>query len=180
MLSEIMIVFRYLESKDVFQKFYSSMLAKRLVDHLSMSEDAEASMISKLKAECGSLYTSKLQQMFQDMAINSDLNVRFMTHLKDSNTTLNVDFHVDVLTHGSWPFQPMPLFALSGDLESCMEGFKVFYSVLHSGRKLVWLYHKSRAEIVTTCFKRRYTMSSSMYQVRLSVRPSVCHTVEIT
>lgn len=172
-LADIMIVFRYLESKDVFQKFYSSMLAKRLVEHLSMSEDAEASMISKLKAACGSLYTSKLQKMFQDMAVNSDLNVRFTAHLKDSNTNLDVDFHVDVLTHGSWPFQQMPLFALPGDLESCMERFKVFYSVLHSGRKLIWLYHKSRAEIVTTCFKRRYTMSSSMYQVR----PSVCLSV---
>jgi len=166
-LADIMIVFRYLESKDVFQKFYSIMLAKRLVEHLSMSEDAEASMISKLKAACGALYTSKLQKMFQDMAVNSDLNVRFMAHLKDSSTNLAVDFHVDVLTHGSWPFQQMPLFALPGDLESCMERFKLFYSVLHSGRKLVWLYHKSRAEIVTTCFKRRYTMSSSMYQVRL-------------
>jgi len=172
-LADIMIVFRYLESKDVFQKFYSSMFAKRLVEHLSMSEDAEASMISKLKAACGSLYTSKLQKMFQDMAVNSDLNVRFTAHLKDSNTNLDVDFHVDVLTHGSWPFQQMPLFALPGDLESCMERFKVFYSVLHSGRKLIWLYHKSRAEIVTTCFKRRYTMSSSMYQVR----PSVCLSV---
>ena len=171
-LADIMVVFRYLESKDVFQKFYSSMLAKRLVEHLSMSEDAEASMISKLKAACGSLCTSKLQQMFQDMAVNTDLNKRFMTHLEESNTNLDVDFHVDVLTHGSWPFQQMPLFALPGDLESCMERFKVFYSVLHSGRKLIWLYYKSRAEIVTKCFKRRYTMSSSMYQVCLSVTPS--------
>lgn len=44
-----MVVFRYIESKDVFQKFYSNMLAKRLVEHLSTSDDAEASMISKLK-----------------------------------------------------------------------------------------------------------------------------------
>ena len=168
-LDDIMIVFQYLQSKDVFEKFYSSMLAKRLVEHLSMSEDAEAAMISKLKASCGALYTSKLQKMFQDIAVNTDLNVRFMTHVKESHANLSVDFHVDVLTHGSWPFQPMPLFALPGDLESCMERFKVFYSVLHSGRKLIWLYHKSRAEVVTTCFKRRYTMSSSMYQVCLSV-----------
>ena len=173
-LADIMIVFQYLESKDVFQKFYSSMLAKRLVEHLSMSEDAEASMISKLKAACGALYTSKLQKMFQDMAVNNDLNIRFTTHLKDSSTSLDVDFHVDVLTHGSWPFQQMPLFALPGDVESCIERFKLFYSVLHSGRKLIWLYHKSRAEIVTTCFKRRYTMSSSMYQVCWSVCVCVC------
>lgn len=44
-----MIVFKYIEDKDVFQKFYSKMLAKRLVGHLAASDDAEASMISKLK-----------------------------------------------------------------------------------------------------------------------------------
>ena len=105
------------------------------------------------------------QLCFQDMSVNSDLNSRFLAHLTESSTVLDFDFHVDVLTHGSWPFQSMPLFALPGDLESCMERFKVFYSVLHSGRKLIWLYHRSRAEIITTCFKRRYTMSSSLYQV---------------
>ena len=44
-----MIVFKYIEDKDVFQRFYSKMLAKRLVHHMSASDDAEASMISKLK-----------------------------------------------------------------------------------------------------------------------------------
>jgi cullin 1 len=44
-----MVAFKYIEDKDVFQKFYSKMLAKRLVGHMSASDDAEASMISKLK-----------------------------------------------------------------------------------------------------------------------------------
>ena|SRR6185437_16352834 len=44
-----MTVFKYVEDKDVFQKFYSKMLAKRLVNGTSASEDAESSMISKLK-----------------------------------------------------------------------------------------------------------------------------------
>ena len=37
-LNQCMIVFKYIEDKDVFQKFYSKMLAKRLVslNHLSM------------------------------------------------------------------------------------------------------------------------------------------------
>jgi len=47
-----MVVFKYIEDKDVFQKFYSKMLAKRLVQHMSTSDDAEASMISKLKVTC--------------------------------------------------------------------------------------------------------------------------------
>ena len=36
-----MVVFKYIEDKDVFQKFYSKMLAKRLVQHMSASDDAE-------------------------------------------------------------------------------------------------------------------------------------------
>ena len=46
-----MVVFKYIDDKDVFQKFYSKMLAKRLVHHNSASDDAEASMISKLKVQ---------------------------------------------------------------------------------------------------------------------------------
>ena len=64
-LNQVMVVFKYIEDKDVFQKFYSKMLAKRLVQHMSASDDAEASMISKLKQACGFEYTSKLQRMFQ-------------------------------------------------------------------------------------------------------------------
>ena len=47
-----MVVFKYIEDKDVFQKFYAKMLAKRLVQHNSASDDAEANMISKLKVSC--------------------------------------------------------------------------------------------------------------------------------
>ena len=42
-------MFRYIEDKDVFLKFYAYMLARRLVQQSFISDDAEASMISKLK-----------------------------------------------------------------------------------------------------------------------------------
>ena len=59
-----MVVFKYLEDKDVFQTFYATKLSKRLVHGVSVSEDAEASMISKLKEVCGFEYTNRLQRMF--------------------------------------------------------------------------------------------------------------------
>lgn len=74
-------VFKYIEDKDVFQKFYSRMLARRLINEASASDDAEASMITKLKDACGFEYTSKLQRMFQDIALCKDLNDQF----KDKN-----------------------------------------------------------------------------------------------
>lgn len=53
LLSSVMTIFKYIEDKDVFQKFYSRMLAKRLVSAQSASDDSEASMITKLKQACG-------------------------------------------------------------------------------------------------------------------------------
>ena len=72
-----MTIFKFIEDKDVFQKFYTKNLAKRLVNSTSASDDAEASMISKLKEACGFEYTSKLQRMFTDMSISKDLNDDF-------------------------------------------------------------------------------------------------------
>ena len=60
-----MIVFKYIENKDVFQIFFSRMLAKRIVQNQSASDDFESLMISKLKQACGYEYTSKLQRMLQ-------------------------------------------------------------------------------------------------------------------
>lgn len=64
-LNDCMIVFKYIEDKDVVRTFYAKMLAKRLVAHTSASDDAESSMISKFKQACGYEYTVKLQRMFQ-------------------------------------------------------------------------------------------------------------------
>jgi cullin 1 len=111
-LNQVMIVFKYIEDKDVFQKFYSKMLAKRLVQHMSASDDAEASMISKLKQACGFEYTSKLQRMFQDIGVSKDLNEQFKRHLTNSNEPLDLDFSIQVLSSGSWPFQQSFNFAL--------------------------------------------------------------------
>ena len=87
-LIQIMTVFKYIEDKDVFQKFYSRMLAKRLVHSSSASEDAETSMIGKLKEACGFEYTNKLQRMFQDIQISADLNSHFKTF---QSNDLNAD-----------------------------------------------------------------------------------------
>jgi len=59
-----MVVFKYLDDKDDFQTFYTTKLSKRLIHRVSVSEEAEASMISKLREVCGFEYTNRLQRMF--------------------------------------------------------------------------------------------------------------------
>ena len=87
-----MIVFTYIEDKDVFQKFYSKWLAKRLVTQASASDDAESTMISKLKTACGFEYTSKLQRMFLDVGVSKDLNEAFKRYIETSEQPLNRKF----------------------------------------------------------------------------------------
>ena len=58
-----MVLFKYIDDKDVFQTFYTNDLSKRLIQGGSASDEAEASMISKLKESCGFEYTNKMQRM---------------------------------------------------------------------------------------------------------------------
>lgn len=46
-LSQSITIFKYIDDKDVFQKFYSRMLAKRLIHQLTQSMDAEEAMINR-------------------------------------------------------------------------------------------------------------------------------------
>jgi cullin 2 len=48
-LAQSITIFKYIDDKDVFQKFYARMLAKRLIHSQSQSMDAEEAMINRLK-----------------------------------------------------------------------------------------------------------------------------------
>merc|ERR1719510_250807 len=124
-------------------------------------------MISKLKQACGFEYTSKLQRMFQDIGVSKDLNEQFRRHLSEtlSNEPLDIDFQIQVLSSGSWPFQQSCVFSLPTELERCVHRFTAFYGGQHSGRKLNWLYHMSKGELVTNCFRNRYTLQASTFQM---------------
>ena len=64
-------------------------------------------------------------------------------------------FVLQVLSSGSWPFQQSCVFSLPTELERCVHRFTSFYGGQHSGRKLNWLYHMSKGELVTNCFRNR-------------------------
>jgi len=173
-LNQIMTVFKYIEEKDVFQKFYSKMLAKRLVGGQSASDDAEAYMISKLKQACGFEYTSKLQRMFQDVSLSRGLVKKFKEHVAKSEAPLFVDFSIMVLSSGSWPFVQGYTFSLPPVLEKCYQRFNGFYAKEHTGRKLNWLLHMSKGELTTNCFKQHYNITASTFQMVILLAFNEC------
>lgn len=61
-------------------------------------------------------------------------------------------------------------FSSSSQLERSYQRFTAFYASRHSGRKLTWLYHLSKGELVTNCFKNRYTLQVRQCCVKLWCR----------
>ncbi|XP_068211557.1 cullin-3 [Palaemon carinicauda] len=137
-LDKTMVLFRFLQEKDVFERYYKQHLAKRLLLQKSVSEDSEKTMISKLKTECGCQFTSKLEGMFKDVTISNTINEEFKNRVNSAGTNLfGVDIYVRVLTTGYWPTQSANLKAnIPMAPRSAFEAFRRFYLNKHSGRQL--------------------------------------------
>ncbi|KAJ3109444.1 hypothetical protein HDU97_006689 [Phlyctochytrium planicorne] len=168
-LTRVLVLFKYVEDKDVFQKFYSRLLAKRLIFASSISDDAESNMITRLKNACGFEYTAKLQRMFTDMALSGDVNRHFASDLAKTNKSLGVDFNILVLTAGSWPLANNMVtdVQLPVELETCVSEFSRFYGSVHNGRKIAWLYHLSKVDMKVNFTDRRYELNVSLHQLCL-------------
>lgn len=147
-----MIIFKYIEDKDVFQTFYSTKLSKRLIHSVSASEEAEASMISKLKEACGFEYTNKLQRMFTggkatvvsgdrgstemiftDMSLSKDLTQQFKERQETAPDPDDINFSVMVLGTNFWPLTPPShQFNIPEDLNKTYNRFQLYYQSKHS------------------------------------------------
>jgi len=140
LLDKIMVLFRFIHGKDVFEAFYKKDLAKRLLVGKSASVDAEKSMLSKLKQECGGGFTSKLEGMFKDMELSKDVNNAFKQYVVNMNNPelVNMDLTVNILTMGYWPTYAATEVNLPAEMVGYQEIFKRFYLGKHSGRKLQW------------------------------------------
>ncbi|KAK2744170.1 hypothetical protein FQN57_004430 [Myotisia sp. PD_48] len=188
LLVQIMTVFKYIEDKDVFQKFYSRMLAKRLVHVSSVSDDAETSMISKLKEACGFEYTNKLQRMFQDIQISKDLNSSYrewQEKVYDEEDRKNmIDPHFQILGTGFWPLNhPTSQFIPPETISRTIDRFRTFYFDKHNGRKLTWLWQLCKGEVKANYIKNTkvpYTFQVSTYQMGILLLYNESDTLEYT
>lgn len=136
-LDKTMVLFRFLQEKDVFERYYKQHLAKRLLLNKSVSDDSEKNMISKLKTECGCQFTTKLEGMFKDMSVSNTIMEDFKHHIQTSGTNLSgVDLSVRVLTTGFWPTQSAAKCHLATAPRNAFEAFRRFYLAKHSGRQL--------------------------------------------
>ncbi|CAL4234508.1 unnamed protein product [Meganyctiphanes norvegica] len=125
--------------KMCLKHFTKKDLAKRLLVGKSASVDAEKSMLSKLKQECGPAFTSKLEGMFKDMELSKDIMLAFKQHLQNAhNGKVDLELNVNILTMGYWPNYVLMEVELPADMVRYQQIFTKFYLAKHSGRKLQW------------------------------------------
>ncbi|OMH83458.1 Cullin-1 [Zancudomyces culisetae] len=172
-LNQVVTIFKYLEDKDSFQTFYRRSLAKRLVNELSTSFDAEQKIISKFKDVCGFDFTHKLARMFNDIELNNELNTQFRTKMTRS---LPFDFSAKVFNTAAWPLTMAPYcanFIVPQALTEAVNGYTDFYTDRHKGRKLNWLWQFSKAEVKITLpnntdpKRMTYMFSVSVFQLAI-------------
>ncbi|KAK4399362.1 Cullin-4 [Sesamum angolense] len=156
-LDRVLVLFRFIQGKDVFEAFYKKDLAKRLLLGKSASIDAEKSMITKLKTECGSQFTNKLEGMFkvgvavvemlfffapgffcyrfpiitsEDIELSKEINESFKQS-SQARTKLPSGIEMSVTY---WPTYPPMDVRLPHELNVYQE----FYLSKYSGRRLMW------------------------------------------
>ncbi|XP_049729460.1 cullin-4B-like [Elephas maximus indicus] len=164
LLDKIVVILRFIYGKDVFEAFYKRDLAKRLLLGKSASTDAEKSMLSKLKQECGTAFTNKLQGMFKDMELSKDIMIQLKKYMQTQNTPGNIELTVNVLTTSFWPACIPKEVQLPLEMERLQETFKNFYLSKHSGRKLQWQPTLGRCVVKAEFKKGRKELQASLFQ----------------
>lgn len=126
---------RYLNDKDMFERFYKQHLSKRLLSGRATNDHIEHIMLSKLKAECGYQFTSKLEGMFADMKTSGDTMDTFRQHIESQGIALAADISVQVC---------LLLTLLSSASPACCASARLSPCAAHSGCQRQHMYAVSQ------------------------------------
>lgn len=182
-LDKAITLLRYVQDKDLFERYYKKHLCRRLLMKKSISDEVEKQMVSKMKMELGNQFTSKLEAMFKDVTVSRDLTANYKSFVEQlgEKDAARVELSIEVLTSMTWPLESM---GSAGDdeesrsklkcifpssIEHIKSSFEKFYSEKHSGRTLTWLPNMGSADIkavfpkVPNKGERRHELNVSTY-----------------
>lgn len=141
-LDKIIVFFRFLQGKDYFEMVFKRNLSRRLLFHRYISLDLERSFVARLKHECGSAFTSKLEGMFKDMELSKDSTAAYHEQRRKKRSLTagseNRDFSCNIIASGLWPYPPLVPTAIPSAILREQEEFEEFYRTQHKGRVLTW------------------------------------------
>jgi len=163
-INQVISLFLHLRDKDIFLDCYKKALSRRLLNRLSISNDAEDAFITKLKVECGQQAIQKLAAMFTDMSLSDALQEEYCRR-PHGGSPGGVVHEVRVLQTNAWPEKADETNVVPcAEMAACIKAFEMFYNSKHSGRKLRWIYTMGQVEISAHCFQRKHILVVQPYQ----------------
>ncbi|KAF7260666.1 hypothetical protein EG68_02080 [Paragonimus skrjabini miyazakii] len=185
MLDNVLLVLKYVNSKDIFMRFYKTHLMRRLLLGVSTDNELEKVMVDRLRnVGMPAEQLNKLSRMFQDMQLSHDLTISFKNtcrsisstssisptgSLSPMNTTsANVDMiNILILTSGSWVLQSerKASICLPSELEDFLPQIEDFYHKKHQGRNLIWQHHLSHGVVLFTSDRGRFELELTAHQL---------------
>lgn len=157
-------LFRYLRDKDVFVGHYRDYFAKRMLNQRSRGQESEKAVISKLKIQCGTQFTSKLEGMFADLTTGAEKRDQFSK--SPQRKLCSIDFGVQALTAGYWPFYAKLDVVVTEGMKACMQQYAAWHKNNHKGTKLSWIMTQGYASV-------KATFGSSSYDLHLTTLQAV-------
>ncbi|KAG9102990.1 Cullin-3 [Ceratobasidium sp. 370] len=161
-------VFRFVSDKDVFERYYKAHLAKRLLQSRVIDDEAERGMLGKLKVECGFAFTQKLEGMFHDIRLSSELTESFRAFVQrmadDDEAATSIDMHTSVLTSTFWPITHTTSLGdciMPPVIAKSIANFERFYYARHTGRRLAWQPGYGSADIKIAFKARKHELNVS-------------------
>lgn len=160
-LEKAITLLRYVQDKDLFERYYKKHLGKRLLLGKSISNDIEKQMISRMKLELGNNFTVKMESMFKDITISEELSSGFKEHIASLGDPdpKRVELGMIMMTGNAWPTEFLGGESAEGGKTKCIypavlerlkRGFEKYYGEKHSGRTVSWLGHLGQADIRAT------------------------------
>jgi cullin 3 len=159
-VERVMQLFRFIGDKDVFQSYYISHMAQRILASKGYNEEYERIIIESLKKYCGFGYTHKMERMFKDAEDSLILAQDWADTIQNASLPLQVPANLLVLTAGVWPQMSESSLKLPPSLQAACDNFSSWYTrKFGKQRNLLWRCHLGSADLKCTYGDRAYTIT---------------------
>lgn len=134
-IGQVVVIFKFLQSKEAVEAAYKKYLAGRLLQNRSISMQLEKDVVMRLKAECGASFTSRLEGMFKDVEGTPELTRLFREAVPLKG---RIEFNATVVSSGIWPVPDEAAVELPAEIAQAQAAFDTYYDSKHTGRRLKW------------------------------------------
>ena len=146
-LDNIILLYKYLNSKLYFQTETEQLMSKRLIKDLSLSYN-EKIFITKLKQESSLSDITKMTTMIDDLEKNN-VEIENYKNSPSKGAPNGINFRVKIINFSAWNFDKKHILKI--DLprlfSSCIADLERYYKNRYSDRKLIWYLDFSKVEI---------------------------------